>query len=267
MLMDQLRKEDGKDVDGRDIHSAFNSINTEIMSRLLKHYPDIEAWVKDLLATRRFQLQTNRVSEEATMRGGTPQGSPLSPSLVTSSFVSLQFIDDCNSITRGSPKQMDEIYEQAAEEFKLKWDHKKDWKIGVHLRVNLEGRRHTMSREGKANAAFQQVMRLTRLPPREKKKIVVSQLLPILMYGCELHNIPTARGEGYAAGWNRFITGAWRGSSRERVSEIAGIAQLGEAMKRKRIRWAASVDERGLTELKGVAVKILCEEGVELRWP
>ena len=74
----------------------------------------------------------------------------------------------------------------------------------------------------------------------------------------------------YAAEWNRFITGGWRGSSRERFADIAGIAELGEAMKRKRIRWAASVYERGVQELKEVAEGILSsclEEGTILRWP
>ena len=183
-------------------------------------------------------------------------------------FVSLQFIDDCNSLIKKNPKRIDDIFEQAAEESKWKWDHEKDSKNGIHFGVNLQERRHTKFREGKAKAASQQVRRLTRLPPREKKKIVVSQLLPILMYGCELHNTPTARGEGYAAEWNRFITGACTGSSRGRLSEITGIAQLGEATKGKRIRSAVSACDRGLTELKAVAEKLLrenIEEGTELQ--
>ena len=118
------------------------------------------------------------------------------------------------------------------------------------------------------NAAFQMVRRLTRLPPREKKKIVISQLLPILTYGAELHSTPSQRGMGYAAEWNRFVTGAWRGSSRERVADIVGIAELQEAMRRK-IRWGASVYDRGVKELWEVAEKILrehLEEEFMLRW-
>ena len=65
---------------------------------------------------------------------------------------------------------------------------------------------------------------------------MVSQLLPILTYGAELHGEPSERGERYAAEWNRFIAGAWRGSSRERVADIVGIAELKQAMERKRIR-------------------------------
>ena len=41
-------------------------------------------------------------------------------------------------------------------------------------------------------------------------------------------------------------------------------------MKRKRVRWAASVYNRGLTELKEVAESILrqnIEEGTKVRWP
>ena len=64
------------------------------------------------------------------------------------------------------------------------------------------------------------------------------------------HTTPNKRGEMYAAEWNRFITGAWRGSSTERLADIAGIAELGEAMKRMKIRWAASVYERGVEVLR-----------------
>ena len=56
------------------------------------------------------------------------------------------------------------------------------------------------------------------------------------------------------------------------ANDIAGIAELGEArrrMRRMRIRWAASVSERGVKELKEVAEKILrsnWEEDTILRW-
>ena len=114
------------------------------------------------------------------------------------------------------------------------------------------------------------VRRLSRLSPKEKKKIVGSQLMAILTYGAELHSKSSKRGEMQAAEWNRFITGGWRGSSRERLADIAGIAELREAMKRQRIRWAASIYERGVEELKEVAEKILkryLEEDTVLRWP
>ena len=47
----------------------------------------------------------------------------------TPSFTSLQFIDDCSSIVRGSPKGIDKALGKAAEEFKLKWDNQKDRKM------------------------------------------------------------------------------------------------------------------------------------------
>ena len=82
-----------------------------------------------------------------------------------------------------------------------------------------------------------------RLPPREKKQIVVSQLLAILIYGAELHSEPSKKGEMLEAEWSRFVTCGWRGSNRERVADIADIAGVAEAMKHKRIRWAASIYE------------------------
>ena len=54
------------------------------------------------------------------------------------------------------------------------------------------------------------------------------------------------------------------------MSDIVGITELGEVMKRKRVRWAASVYHRGVTELKEVAENILSEhleEDTGLRWP
>ena len=32
------------------------------------------------------------------------------------------------------------------------------------------------------------IKRLTRLPPREKAKVVVGKLLPMLLYGAEVHD-------------------------------------------------------------------------------
>ena len=85
-----------------------------------------------------------------------------------------------------------------------------------------------------------------------------------------MHDTPSSRAGGYAAEWNRFITGAWRESSRESLAGIAGIAELGEAMKGKKVRWAASVYELGLTELQETAEKILrrhLDQGTFLGWP
>ena len=65
------------------------------------------------------------------------------------------------------------------------------------------------------------------------------------------------------------MAGAWRGSSRERVADIVGVAELSQAMKRKRVRWAASVYEQGVRELWDIAKEILkehLEEEYILRW-
>ena len=189
MLMDRLRgKETGRNVHGRDIQSAFNSIDTKIMCNLIAD-EDTRRWIKDFLAPGSSQIKTNRVIGEARMTGGTPQGSPLSPSIFTvfvpamvrraeeldlelraagvsrwrartranqpkRSFERLQFIDDCNSVVDGSVKDMDKALGQAAEKFRSKLDHSKDWKNGVHWGVNLEKKRHQKFREEKANAAF-----------------------------------------------------------------------------------------------------------------
>ena len=155
------------------------------------------------------------------MTGGTAQGSPFSPSLFTiympkmvkraqeldeeqqvarrgklrnngqapkSSFESLQFLDDCNSVVVGRVKDMDRALGQEVEQFKPRWDRSKDWTYAVHLGVNLDKQKHEKFREEMANAAFQLVKRLPRLPPREKRKIVVWQLMAILTYGAELHD-------------------------------------------------------------------------------
>ena len=123
----------------------------------------------------------------------------------------------------------------------------------------MDRKRHQKCREGKANAAFQLIKRLTRLPPREKNKIVVSQLMAILTYGAELHSQPSKSRKLVGAGWNRFITGGWRRSNRE---HIAGVAQLEAAMRNKRVRLAASIYERGVEELKETARHIV-EEWLE----
>ena len=142
MLMDQLRrKHPGKDVHGRDIHSASNSIDTKIMCDLIKD-EHLKSWLKDFLALRSFQIKTKQGS----------QGSPLSPSVftiymsamvkrgeeldedlqrernsrynlqyngkppLTRSFESLQFIDDCNYFVHGNVKDMYTGLSGAAEE-------------------------------------------------------------------------------------------------------------------------------------------------------
>ena len=55
MLMDQLRgQHPGRDVHVRDIHSAFNSIDSRIMCSLIPDQ-DLKRWIKDFLASRTFR--------------------------------------------------------------------------------------------------------------------------------------------------------------------------------------------------------------------
>ena len=63
--------------------------------------------------------------------------------------------------------------------------------------------------------------------------------------------------------------GAWRGSSAERVSDLSGILDVESIARRKRIRWATSVDARDLPRLREIAEGILrevLEPDVQLRW-
>ena len=57
-------------------------------------------------------------------------------------LIPLSFRDDCNSIRIGNKKEMDECFEDAAEEWGLTWDKKKEWKDAVHLGVNIAKRKH-----------------------------------------------------------------------------------------------------------------------------
>ena len=43
----------------------------------------------------------------------------------------------------------------------MKWAHEKDWKNGIHLGVNLNGRRHKKYKEWKANAAGEETHKTT----------------------------------------------------------------------------------------------------------
>jgi len=74
---------------------------------------------------------------------------------------------------------------------------------------------------------------------------MTQQILPILTYDCELYPDPSEQQRRLAAEVQRWVVGAYRGSNRNKVEELAGIAELGSLMLCKRIRWAASVYGRG----------------------
>ena len=149
MLMDELRRETGGEVYGRDIKSAFNALDRKVMKEVLVKHKDLQECIDHFLRPREFEVKVDgkRIGK-GTMTGGTPQGSPLSPALFTvymsamvrrverelrkteeerrhkmvtrgkearreGTFIPLSYIDDVNSIRVGGSRQMDEALESA----------------------------------------------------------------------------------------------------------------------------------------------------------
>jgi len=298
MLMDELRKKTGREVYGRDIKSAFNSLDREVVREILAGHKDLCEYVDHFLRLRNFEVRVDgRRIGKGTMVGGTPQGSPLSPALFTvymsamvwkaeremerfeeesrhkmstrrelggtrrgGTFIPLSYIDDVNSIRVGNPRQMDKALESAAKEFNLQWDRSKDWKNEVHLEVDINGRKHWKYRTGRAEAAFNMIRRLTRLPPEEKRKIVVGQLIPILTYGSELHQKLPEEARRMARKFARWIVMGYKGSNENKIEDLTAIGRLESLTRIKRVRWAASVYARNEPELRPCAERILREE-------
>ena len=100
-------------------------------------------------------------------------------------------MDDCNVIRVGDKKTVDKCLREAAEQWGMEWDKEKEWQDGIHLGVNLDPRKHQKYRTQKTRAAWGMIRRVTRLPPREKAKVVVGQFLPMLLYG---HDNPWEEG-------------------------------------------------------------------------
>jgi len=242
MLMDELRRKTGGHVYGRDIKSAFNSLDRDEMYNILWNHEDLREWVDHFLRPRSFKVKVDgETIGSTTMVGGTPQGSPLSPTLFTiymsrvvweaegemdklegkrrrssrkgtekgtgepRDFIPLSYIDDVNSVRKGRVTNMDKALEGASQKYRLKWDRSKDWKDEVHLGVNLNGRKHWKFRTGRVGAAFNGIRRLTRLNPEGKRKIVIGQLLPTLTYGSELHTQPSEEAARLAGRMSRWI--------------------------------------------------------------
>ena len=164
MLMDDIRREVGGEVCGRDIKSAFYSLDREVTREVLAGHEDLQEYVDHFLRLRNFEVRVHgKKIGGGTMVGGTPQGSPLSPALFTvymsamvwkaekrlreaeeegrhkmdtrgrsrgvreeKTFIPLSFIDDVNSVRKVNPDPMDEALESAAAEYHLKWDRSKD---------------------------------------------------------------------------------------------------------------------------------------------
>ena len=51
------------------------------------------------------------------------------------------------------------------------------------------------------------IKRLTRLPPKEKAKVEVAQLLPILLYGSELHDTRWEEAAKFVREMSRWVVG------------------------------------------------------------
>lgn len=204
-------------------------------------------------------------AHEVVMTGGTPQGSPLSLALFTvyashlvrkaeddwqkrqqekhryqlrntnpvqaPAVIPLSYIDDINSIipARVTTRDWHASLEVASRGMRLSWDASKDWegKEGKHLGVYLgDERSHWRERLKKARGMWEQVRRLTRLPPKAKKTIVCGQLYPVLYYGCAAYPEPNEEMVRLSRQWARWVVGAWSGSSVERVEVLSGVEDL-----------------------------------------
>jgi len=112
-----------------------------------------------------------RVIGTTTTGGGTPQSTPISPTLFTiymsalvgemeemsrseggkgmntrggkakdrnrRKFIPLSYIDDVSSVRVGREDKMDKVLTEVAPRYRLKWDRSKDWVNEVHLGVSL----------------------------------------------------------------------------------------------------------------------------------
>ena len=126
--------------------------------------------------------------------------------------------------------------------------------------MNLNARRHWKFRTGRAEAAFNVVRRLSRLPPQEKRKVVIGKLLSILTYGSELHTIQSGEGTRLATRMPRWVVMGYQGSSRRKLEQLTGIGQLEELTHRKGVRGVASVYARHEPQLLPRAKRILEED-------
>jgi len=124
----------------------------------------------------------------------------------------------------------------------------------------MNAKKHWKFRTGRTEAAFNMIRRLTRLPPEEKRKIVVGQLIPILIYGSELHEEPLEEAKRLLRKLARWVAMGYKGSNENKIEDITGIGKLEDLTHVKRVRWAASVYARDEAELRPRAERILREE-------
>ena len=103
--------------------------------------------------------------------GGTTRAKHTRRKEATQLIYTLSFVDDCYSARVGDNKVIDGG--------------------GGRKLGNGMGQKYRVQ---KMRAAWGMIKRLTRLPPREKAKVVVGQPLPMLPYGAELHDTPWDEG-------------------------------------------------------------------------
>ena len=125
--------------------------------------------------------------------------------------------------------------------------------------MNIDKKKHQKYRAQKARAMWNVVKRLTRLPLREKAKVVVAQILPTLVDRAELNDTPWGQGERLLREMTRWITRAYKRSSAERLQQLTGIEGLQRQML---VTGAASVYASDLRK-KAVRENI---EGMEFKW-
>ena len=296
LAKNMLEENDDLRMVGRDIRSALNGLRADITAEILQRHRPLQQWVSEFLRPCTINIWVDgKVAYTTTMTAGTPQGSPLSPSLFSiyasemvwraqrtlrqqaqqrrsskrlrklpeeDRLLPLSYIDDINTLVPRTTRTntWHEQLDKAAESVGLKWDKAKDWEGSDHPHLGVyigNERRHWKERLKKARGMWECVRRLTRLPPMAKRTIVCGQLIPILCYGCEAFDRPNEEMRRLVRMWSRWVVGAWRGSNAQKIESLSGIDDLDEWFGKRRIRWAASVYGRHLPELRPIAEKIL----------
>lgn len=81
------------------------------------------------------ELKTRRAKVETRNRG-----TRHAPGNGRDTFIPLSYIDDVNSVRVGKTGPLDDVLEEAAAWYRLKWDRSKDWKNKAHLRLDINAR-------------------------------------------------------------------------------------------------------------------------------
>ena len=158
-----LEENEGLRMVGWDIKSAFNGLRKDITVNILAKHELLQQWVAEFLCPRTIEIWVDgKRAHTTTMIAGTPQGSPLSPSLfsiyasemvwraqreqqqqiqqsraalrpqmvlVRAHVFPLSYIDDINALVPRTVKTATwhKYLQKAAQSVQLKWDEAKDW--------------------------------------------------------------------------------------------------------------------------------------------